>query len=559
MASPREAVDGREPLKLFSETGRRGNAARAQDGFERLVSVSISNGLRLAQPLARAPSSPLFANWTAARILLVLLVVLLAVSATSVLLARAAVPIPMTTQGAAFDRTGSPLPIGTPVRTFLDGVDYSNASVVEDAAGSYSVLTQGNLVLNATTPEPSPTKHGANAGELVQYAASDITGSADVFQETHAWSSDSVVTQDLHLGSVLSTPQPLKIQGIVAQPAQASAPYVFLCNPSAVAVSLDDYYLQRDAPGTYFGGNLSLAGGLAPETAIRENLTFAFGLVATGDALKLVYRNPGGSGAAAGGLDLVVDRVEFNATLGGTLDWQPGSTIMGSAPAPGPGQVLERSTSCADTNSPSDFHLAAEPGLPAALPPVVTISAPGRNQNLQGGQVFTFRWTMTDNVFASSYLLVWVNLTVNGVTTPLLSAATGTTSVDWSVPDLEAPGSTLLVQVVDPFGGRGSATATFNVAPATPFSAYVAIIVVVVVAGFIVWALWRARRESEKAQAPPPSPPPLGALPPAAPRAAGVAQGPLPPGTKVCPRCRTLVKEADETCFYCGYGFVPPT
>ena len=491
------------------------------------------------------------------RVPLVFLLLLLVAFIAATLPVRAASPIPMTTQGHAYDRSGSPLPQGTPVRTFLDGVEYSNASTVDDAAGSYSVLTQGNLVINATTPEPSPTKHGPNAGETLLYAASDFTSSADVFQETHTWTSDTVVTQDLHLGSGPSTPEALKIQGIVTQPAQGGTRYVVLCNPTASAVSLSDYYLQRDAPGTYFGGNLSLSGAIGPGATAPKNLSSAFALTSTGDALKLVYRNPGGSGATAGGMDIVVDRVEFNATVGGTLYWQPGSTTMGSAPAPGPGQILERNASCADTNSPSDFHLAPEPGLPSATPPVVTITAPGPGQNVQGGQVFTIRWTMTDDVFVSSYLQVWVNLTVNGATTSLLNGTPGATSVDWRVPDLEAPGSIVHVDVVDPFGGRGNATTSFNVTPATPYSAYVAILVVVVVTVFIFWAYRRARREAEKTQSPttPPAPVP----PPAqAPPVAGTTTPPPSPGTKSCPRCHTSVKEADETCFYCGYSFVQP-
>ncbi len=465
----------------------------------------------------------------------------------------------MTTEGAALDRSGSPLPKGTPVRTFIDGVDYSNDSSVADAAGSYSVLTQGNLVINATTAEPSPTKHGANAGETVLYASSDFTTSADVFQETRAWQSDTVVTQDVHLGSVATTPQPVKIQGVVTQPARGGTPYVFLCNPTSAAVSLSDYYLQRDAPGTYYGANLSLAGGLAAGATVQENITPAFGLDATGAALKLVYRNPGGAGASAGGMDIVVDRVEFNATAGGTLYWQPGSTTMGSAPAPGPGQILERSPSCADSNSPSDFHVATEPGLPSATPPIVVILAPASGQNVQGGQTFTIRWSMTDAVFVAAYLQVWVNVTVNGVTTSLLAGSLGRTAVDWSVPDLEAPGSTVHVDVSDPFGARGNATTTFNVTPATPFSAVVAILVVVVVAVFIVWAYRRARKEAESPQGPPPAPQPPAVPPPNVPPTSEetTAAAP-PPGTKVCPQCHTSVKEADETCFYCGHRFVPP-
>ncbi len=494
---------------------------------------------------------------TAARAALVFVGCILFLFAAAVIPARGAVPIPMTTQGAAYDASGAPLPAGTPIRTFIDGVDYSNDSAVTGGAGSYSVLTAGNWVLNATTPEPSPTKHGANAGETTFYAASDFTASALVFQETLAWASDTVVMQDLHLGGLASTPQPLKIQGIVTQPARGGTPYVLLCNPTASAASLADYYLQRDAPGTYDGANFSLSGSLGAGAIVQENLSTIFGLVPTGDALKLVYRNPGGSSASAAGADIVVDRVEFNATIGGTLDWQPGSTIMGSAPAPGPGHILERSPSCADTNRPSDFHLAAEPGLPSATPPVVTITAPSPGQNVPGGQVFAIRWTMADDVFVNPYLHVWVNVTVNGVTTSLVAGGAGPTSADWNVPDVNAPGATVLVHVVDPFGAAGNATVRFNVIPATPYSVYVAILIVVVIAVFLLWAYRHARKEAEREQAKT-KPLEAAASPPAAPAATPAASAPPEPGTKICPQCHTSVRAEDVTCFFCGYAFVRP-
>jgi hypothetical protein len=518
--------------------------------------MSISNGRWLARLVATARSPRRATNRDLGRILLLVLALSLVSSALWAFPARAPPPIPMTTQGTAFDRSGSPLPIGTPVRALVDGVVYSRPAAISNGAGSFAVQTDGNWLINSTTPEPSPTKHGASVGERVMYTASNFTASVEVFQETVRWYPDLVVTQDLHLGSVASAPEPLKIQGIVTQPAQGGSVYVFLCNPTPSAVSLSDYFLQRDAPGTYFGANLSLGGTLTAGTILQENLTAAFGLVPTGDALKLVYRNPGGAGAAAGGADIAVDRVEFNATVGGTLDWQPGSTIMGSAPAPGPGQILERSPSCADTNSPSDFQLATERGLPSATPPLVTITAPGANQNVQGGQTFAIRWTMNDSVFVNVYLMVWVNVTYKGTTVSLLAGTAGATSVDWSVPDVDAPGSTVTVVVVDPFGAQGNATATFNLTPATPYSAYVAVLLILVVAVFILWAYRRARKEVQPPS--PPTPPLTPAPPPATAPQGATAATPPPPGTKVCPQCHATIQEADVTCFYCGHAFVPP-
>lgn len=472
---------------------------------------------------------------------------------------RAPPPIPMTTQGSAFDAAGIPLPIGTVIRTLIDGVDYSNDSAVSSAQGAFSVATAGNLVLNATTPEPSPQKVGADLGEPVLYAAGSFTTQVSVFQQVTTWHPDSTVTQDLHLASPAASPEPLRIQGIVTQPAQGGAQYVFVCNPTASSVALADYYLQVDRPGTYFGGNLTLTGSVGADAEARVNLTAAFPLVPTGDSLKLVYRNPGGSGAAAGGSDFVIDRLEFNATANGTLDWQPGNTILGDAPAPGPGQILQRAPFCSAAAAPGAFALGEEPGLPAAAPPSVTITAPSGGQNVQGGQVFTIRWTMTDPVFVPAYLKVWVNVSVRGATTSLVAAGSGATSVDWNVPDASTSNAVVHVSVVNPFGAQGNASATFTVLPATPYSVYIAILVIVVIAACVILAYVYARRRQEpppgaRSAAPPSNPVPATPAPPSAPPPAAAA------GTKVCTKCGTVVQAADETCFFCGNPFPkPPT
>ena len=88
--------------------------------------------------------------------------------------ARAPPPIPLTTVGDAYGAQGNPLPIGTPIRTFVDGVEYSNASQVLTGAGAFEVATAGNWLIGGSTPEPSSVKHGADIGERVIYAAGDF-------------------------------------------------------------------------------------------------------------------------------------------------------------------------------------------------------------------------------------------------------------------------------------------------------------------------------------------------------------------------------------------------
>ncbi|MFA5897448.1 MAG: hypothetical protein WC985_11210, partial [Thermoplasmata archaeon] len=159
------------------------------------------------------------------------------------MVARAPPPIPMVVQGHAYDGASAPLPIGTPIRAFLDGVDYSNNSQVQDTAGSYSVMIAGNWMLSQTTSETPTIKEGPNFGETVQFVAGNVTN-ATFFQEILSWSPGTTVPQDLHLGSAAKTPGPLTIQGVVTQPARGGNQYAFLCNPTSSSISLYDYFLE---------------------------------------------------------------------------------------------------------------------------------------------------------------------------------------------------------------------------------------------------------------------------------------------------------------------------
>ncbi|MEK6986989.1 MAG: hypothetical protein AABX97_02700, partial [Candidatus Thermoplasmatota archaeon] len=153
------------------------------------------------------------------RLLLVACAAVLLAAVFLPIAARAPPPIPMVVQGHAYDRANAPLPIGTPIRAFLDGVDYSNGSRVQDSAGYYSVMIAGNWMLSQTASETPTIKEGPNLGETIQFVAGNVTN-ATFFQEILSWSPGTTVTQDLYMGSVVTTPNPLKIQGIVTQPAR---------------------------------------------------------------------------------------------------------------------------------------------------------------------------------------------------------------------------------------------------------------------------------------------------------------------------------------------------
>jgi hypothetical protein len=469
-------------------------------------------------------------------------------------------PIAMRTQGHALDQSGSPLPMGTPIRTFIDGVNYTtgrflgDVMAVQDGIGSFAVLTTGNSKTNGNVSDTPSVQEGANPGDAVIYAAGDFTALTGVFQESFAWSPGNVTIRDMHLGASFSTPQPVKVGGIVTLPARGGNQFVFVCNPTGSPVSLADYFLERDAPGTYHGGAINLTGVVAGSSSVRVNLTSSSWLTPTGDALKLVYRNPKGGAATAGGKDIVVDRLEFNATQGGTLYWEPGNTILGDAPAPGPGQILQRDLSCTDTNDPRDFTLGIEPGLPANGPPTVAIVVPTSGQQVPAATTVTFSWTMSDDVFLSDYLHVWANVTIGNETIPLVVNQTGVMSVTWTTRDIVATDLVFRVVVRDPFGAHASASQTFSLTRQSPIALIVAILIAVVLLVFVVFGFRRARkREGAPPIAPPAKPPtaPIGPSSIAPPIGAVLAGG----DKKVCPRCHTAVQVADVICFFCGYKF----
>ncbi len=469
----------------------------------------------------------------------------------------------MRTQGFALDGLGSPLPLGTPIHTFVDGVDYSNGTRVFDALGSYSVLTEGNWRIGNASETPW-RKEGADDGDLVLFAAGDFTASAEVFQETMEWHKGFTVTQNLHLGALGTTPNPLKIRGLVTQPARGGNQSAYVCNPTLAAVDLSRYFLELNRPNRYDGPRLALTGTVPARGDVRIDLGSDAFLDPKGDAMKLVFENPGGLNASAGGRDIVVDRVEYNATVGGTLTWEPGNTIMGDAAAPGIGRILTRSPDCRDTNMPSDFRIDIEPGLPPNGPPSVALLTPVGGETLQAGAPFTVRWNMSDDLFETEVLEVWVNVTYAGTTSTLLDGLAGATSFEWSVPDVVASDAILTVDVTDPFGARASdSSGPFGIVRPQPFGEFalvLGILALILVGALILIGYLYASRRLDAAGRPKASPPtaPGG---PTEPGTVGVETPESPPeGKKVCPQCGTAVHKRDWTCFYCGFRFPePPT
>ncbi len=190
-------------------------------------------------------------------------------------------------------------------------------------------------------------------------------------------------------------------------------------------------------------------------------------------------------------------------------------------------------------------------------PPIVSIGTPAEAQAFPAASTITFTWTMSDDLLESAQLPVWANLTMNNVTTALLVASVGATSVAWTAPDVAMNRAVFHVDVVNPAGLRGSAERTFRLTresppppppPRSPLVFIVATLIVVVPVVFllVVFLLARRRRAEQPSRTAPPPPLPV---PPVGSASASASV------TKVCPRCHTTVNAMDVSCFFCGYRF----
>ena len=133
--------------------------------------------------------------------------------------------------GHALDAADGPLPVGTGIRAFVDGVPYSNASMVTAADGSYAMAVLGNSYAGSVLDTPE-IKEGGDPGDLVVFATGDFTSAAGIFREAGSWQTGSAVALDLRMANASKQPSLLKIQTIVTRPANAGTQYAFVCNPA---------------------------------------------------------------------------------------------------------------------------------------------------------------------------------------------------------------------------------------------------------------------------------------------------------------------------------------
>lgn len=155
-------------------------------------------------------------------------------------------------------------------------------------------------------------------------------------------------------------PTELKINEICPIDDGRGNQYVEIYNPSSENVSLSDYYLQKDVPGStnqYNGSIISLNGTINSQGVRYVNLTGTNYLEQSADELKLVWDN---NGTPVGqGYDVVIDRVEY-----GNQNLVPDNTTLLDAPSPPAGWSIKRTPDGQDTNDCSvDFCISNTPDV----------------------------------------------------------------------------------------------------------------------------------------------------------------------------------------------------
>lgn len=115
---------------------------------------------------------------------------------------RGFIPEPYELYGVAKQETGVVLPDGSPIRTFVDGAEFSNKTSVFSRPGNtdgyFDVDTFGNYMTNATDRGTPEVKEGANMGENIMYVWGDMSNNTQldvskpyltgvVFKENHTW------------------------------------------------------------------------------------------------------------------------------------------------------------------------------------------------------------------------------------------------------------------------------------------------------------------------------------------------------------------------------------
>src|SRR2546422_3192581 len=189
----------------------------------------------------------------------------LAIAVASILLipflqsARAPPLVPYEAWGVALNASSTSIGINQPIRTFIDGVDYSNLTSTYRADGSYQTQIAGNWYIGPTSETPQ-LKEGGDPNDAVMFSHGDLTTTGTVFQETAPWVTGGVQNLALTEGVAGSQPALIKIYSVTTRPADALSQYTYICNPTAAAVDLSSYFFERDIAGSFAGPPVTLSG-----------------------------------------------------------------------------------------------------------------------------------------------------------------------------------------------------------------------------------------------------------------------------------------------------------
>ena len=301
--------------------------------------------------------------------------------------ARAAIPVPHNLYGHAWDIGDVNFTEGEFMSAWIDGVMYGWNWTFDDTldpdyplglnwSSKYDIDTDGNQVTIPGDPDTPWVKEGGDHNiDDIMYVWGDMTetvvslgSTSTIFEQTTVWK--TFVAEYINLTIAPTQPSALpKINNIVTLPSDAGTQYIYIFGPPGT--SMDEFYLEKnDGVLHNVATQILLSGTISETTYFYVDLGATDYLGPLGDELKLVWENPGGLGTPFGGMDVVVDRVEYNATAGGTHFGEPDNTIMPDAIPPGPGFGISRQPMPgADTNDClADFGSGAEPGRPPTAP-----------------------------------------------------------------------------------------------------------------------------------------------------------------------------------------------
>lgn len=320
----------------------------------------------------------------------------------------AAPGVPFNLYGKAYTNAAVAFPDDELISSWIDGVRYNfgdNLTWGQGVGdpGNFDVDTISNNtrawdpVIGDWDPDTPEVVEGGYNGSQVMYLHGNGTSfdTNTIFQESAVWMYGGSVNMDLYEADMTLFRTFYNFEWLVINNLTADSTvipgnidYVRLYNPGPNPIDLRNYSFEKndgqpiDASPTFPITISSLVMNptlfnIAPGDRAWVNLTaLGLDLNSSGDELKLVWNNPNIPNAPFGGNNVVVDRVEYNATVGGTHFGEPDNTTMLDADAAGPGFEIYRVVEGQDTNDCFvDFGIQAESPWFPVMPAQVVVTA----------------------------------------------------------------------------------------------------------------------------------------------------------------------------------------